>query len=386
MRSPSSSRGRGRRKLRRLAAFLSVAVFLLPSSLVLSQGPGRIATTAEALTSTPVFFHGRQIVVRQPIAGSLDLVRLDGTAKPIFVFWKEPPGALRDAELRGEFWDLGRLQRDDPRFSTHNFDRVLEAASSGQWPPRDRVFVILSATLAEAPLPPAPTIRAIALAPDRYAEREVRVSGRFRGRNLYGDVAQPLNKDRWDFVVQSADAALWVTGMRPRGKGLDLDPGARVDTGKWLEVTGGVRKQGPQVWIEATALAPASAPTDVPVEVVVPLRPAEPPPSVIFTVPVPDDVEVDRTGPVRIQFSRDLAPATVANRVRVTYVPTPAVPAPPAAPAFAATYQEGTRSLEIKFAQPLERFQTVKVELLEGITAGDGQPLQPWSLTFSTGS
>lgn len=369
--------------MRSLATLLPIFV-LLPSSFVLAQG--RIATTADALTSTPVFFHGRQIVVRQPIAGSLDLARLDGTAKPIFVFWKEPPGAVRDAELRGEFWDLGRLQRDDPRFSTYDFDRVLEAASSGQWPARDRVFVILSATLAEAPLPPAPTVRAIALAPDRYAEREVRVSGRFRGRNLYGDVAQPLNKDRWDFVLQSADAALWITGMRPKGKGFELDPGARVDTGKWLEVTGVVRQQGAQVWIEATSLAPASAPTDVPVEVVVPLRPAEPPPSVIFTVPVADDVEVDRGGPVRIQFSRDLTPASVANRVRVSYVPTPAVATPPPAPAFAATYQEGTRSLEIKFAQPLERFQTIKVELLEGITATDGQPLGPWTLTFSTGN
>jgi hypothetical protein len=30
--------------------------------------------------------------------------------------------------------------------------------------------------------------------------------------------------------------------------------------------------------------------------------------------------------------------------------------------------------------------QTLRVELLEGITAIDGQALEPWSLTFSTGS
>jgi hypothetical protein len=336
--------------------------------------------------ATPVFFHGRQIVVRQPITGSLDLARLDGTAKPIFVFWREPPAAIREAELRGEFWDLGRLQRDDPRFSTHNFDRILEAASSGQWPGRDRVFVILSATLLEAPLPPAPTIRAIALAPDRYVDREVRVVGRFRGRNLYGDLPQPLNKDKWDFVLQSADGAIWITGMRPRGKGFDLDPTARVDTGTWLEVTGVVQKQGTPLWIAATTMRPASAPTDVPVEVVVPTRPAEPPPAVIFSAPVADDVEVDRAAPIRIQFSRDLAGASIATRVRASYVQPPTGAAPPAAPAFTATYQEGTRSIEIKFAQPLERFQTVKVELLEGITATDGQPLPPWTLTFSTGN
>jgi hypothetical protein len=352
---------------------------------LLAQPPGRIATTVEALAATPVFFHGRQIVVRQGITGSLELARLEGTAKPVFVFWRDQPSALKDAELRGEFWDLGRLQRDDPRFSTYNFDRVLEAASDGQWPGRDRVFVILSATLVEAPLPPAPTIRAIALAPDRYVEREVKVVGRFRGRNLYGDLPQPLNKDKWDFVLQSADGSIWVTGTRPRGKGFDLDPTARMDTGKWLEVTGVVQKHGGQTWINASAVQLTSAPSDVPIEVVVPVRPAEPPPTVIFTAPVADDTDVSLTSPVRIQFSRDLAAASVANRVRVSYSPASPATAVPDPPGFTATYQVGTRSLEIKFAKPLERFQTVKVELLEGITAIDGQPLAPWSLTFTTG-
>jgi hypothetical protein len=357
--------------------------FFLALALVQAQAPGRIATTAEALAAAPIFFHGRQIVVRQPITGSLELARLDETSKPIFVFWKEQPSAVREPELRGEFWDLGRLQRDDPRFSNYNFDPVIEAASSGQWPARDRVFVILSATLVEAPLPPSPTIRAIALAPERYVEREVRVVGRFRGRNLYGDIPQPLNKGKWDFVLHSADAALWVTGMRPRGEGFDLDPGARVDTGKWLEVTGVVQKHGPQLWLDASGIRQASAPADLPIEVEVPTRPVEPPPTVIFSAPLPDDTDVNRGSPVRVQFSRDLAGQSITNRVRVTYV---SAPAGTAQPTFTATYQEATRSIEIKFAQPLERFQAVQVELLEGITAIDGQPLAPWTLTFTTGS
>lgn len=361
-------------------------------TLAIAQVPGRIATTADALVATPVFFHGRQIVVRQPITGSLELSRLEGTSKPIFLFWKDQPSAVRDPELRGEFWDLGRLQRDDPRFSTYNFDRVLEAVSSGQWPGRDRVFVILGATLSEAPLPPAPTIRSIVLAPDRYIEREVRIVGRFRGRNLYGDLPQPLNKDRWDFVLQSADASIWITGMRPKGQGFDLDPGARVDTGKWLDVTGVVQKQGAQIWIDAAALRSAAAPAAVPIEVVVPVHTPEPPPTVIFSAPLADETEVERAAPIRIQFSRDLVPATVASRVRVTYASLPpGAPATPGGPplpppVFTARYQEGTRSLEIKFAQPLERFQRVKVELLEGITSMDGQPLSPWTLEFTTGA
>jgi hypothetical protein len=123
----------------------------------------------------------------------------------------------------------------------------------------------------------------------------------------------------------------------------------------------------------------------VPIEVVVPVRPPEPPPTVIFTAPVADDTDVPVSSPIRIQFSRDLAAASVASHVRVAYAPTTPGAAVPDAPVFTATYQEGNRSLEIKFAKPLERFQTVKVELLEGITAIDGQPLAPWTLTFTTG-
>jgi hypothetical protein len=41
--------------------------------------------------------------------------------------------------------------------------------------------------------------------------------------------------------------------------------------------------------------------------------------------------------------------------------------------------------LEIKFTKPLERFRTLKVDLLEGILGTDGQALKPWTLTFSLG-
>jgi hypothetical protein len=54
-------------------------------------------------------------------------------------------------------------------------------------------------------------------------------------------------------------------------------------------------------------------------------------------------------------------------------------------PQFAVAYNDAAHAVEIKFAQPLEAFQQVKVEFLEGITALDGQPLKPWTLTFTTG-
>jgi hypothetical protein len=352
-----------------------------------AQVPTRVATTVDALIAVPVFFHSKQVVVRSGVVESGGLTQLANTRKPVFVIWREPTTPRSDAEIRGEFWDIGRLQADDSRFSTVDFKPLLQATTGGQWPSREQVFVLLAATSVESPLPAEPSIRALALAPDRYQDRAVTVTGRFRGANLYGDLPQPVNKSRWDFVVQSADAAIWVTGMRPRGKGFNLDPMARADTGQWLQVTGTLRHDGALTWIEAGAIATGSAPAETPIDVVIPSTPREIPPQVVFTAPIDGENSADRTTPVRIQFSRDMDLRSFRDHIKVSY--TGAVPegAPAQPPAFTYRYLEATRALEIRFAEPLDRFRAVKVELTEGImSAVDNQPLVPWSLTFTTGS
>jgi hypothetical protein len=359
-----------------------------------AQAPGRIATTPPALIASPVFFHGKQVAVRGDVVPSGDQSRLQipideadlkrRTVPHIFIFWKERPSRA-EGEIRGEFWDLGRINPDDGRFTTYDFRNILDVSTGGRWPARDEVFVILGAVMLDSPLPPTATLRAVALSPDRYANREVRVSGRFRGRNLYGDLPGPLNKSKWDFVLQSADAAVWTSGLRPRGKNFDLDPGARVDTGRWLSVTGTVRTAGTTAWIEASSMELSSPPQETPVEVDVPTTPQEPPPAVVFTAPVSEEANVERNTVVRIQFSSDMDARSLRDRIRVTYEK-PAQGSTPAPPDFTTSYVAGTRALQIKFAAPLERFQTVKVELLEGIMATDGQALKPWTLVFSTGS
>lgn len=364
---------------------------VLGTGLLVAQGVGRVATTAAALLASPLFFHGKQVALRGTVDEQAGIARLQlppsdrPNAPPrwVFVFWRERP-TRSEGEIRGEFWDLGRISETDGRFSTYDFRTLVDTVNDGRWPARDQMFVILNASRLDAPpAPPSPSLRDIAMIPSAYASRPVTVSGRFRGRNLYGDLPAPLNLSKWDFVLQSADAAVWVSGMRPRGKGFDLDPGARVDTGRWLEVSGTVRTEGSRVWIEATTIQRGSAPTETPVEITV-ATPKEAPPSVIFSAPVSDEVDVSPATTVRIQFSRDMNGSTVRSRIRVTYG-APAQGEAPAPPEFAASYNEGLRALEIKFAKPLERFQTVKVELLDGITATDGQPLRPWTLTFLTG-
>ena len=47
--------------------------------------------------------------------------------------------------------------------------------------------------------------------------------------------------------------------------------------------------------------------------------PAGPPPEVIFSAPTEDETDVMQNSTVRIQFSRDLDPATLKGRVRVQY-------------------------------------------------------------------
>jgi Big-like domain-containing protein len=347
-----------------------------------AQRSSRVATTRGALTAFPLFFHGKQIVIRSGTTSDGRVTRLTDTDKPVFVLWREREASRTDGEIRGDFWDLGRLQADDNRFTGVDFTPILEAATQGRWPARDQVFVIVGASFIDVPVPAAPGIRAIAMAPERFENRKVTLVGRFRGANLYADLPQGLGKSKWDFVIHSADAALWVSGIRPRGKDFELNPIARVDTSRWVEVSGTIMREGAQVWLAAESIKLATPPEEQPVEVTVAV-PKEPAPRVIFTAPLQNDTEVERSMPIRIQFSRDMAGKSFADRVRVSYA---SGAQGVTLPAYTATYVDGNRALEIKFKQPLERFAGVKVELLEGIIAVDGQPLPPWTLTFTTGA
>jgi hypothetical protein len=362
---------------------LVVAIAAVCSALPLgAQAPDRIATTADALIASPIFFDGKRIVIRHALRQADRLTQLDATPKPIYIFWKEPPVGS-DGEIRGEFRDLGRMQDGDDRFSSYDFRPILEAANNGRWPGRDQVFVILGATFVEGPAGSAPTVRAIALTPAQFENRSVTLVGRFKGRNLYGDLPQGVAKSKWDFVLQSADASIWITGLRPKGKDFDLDREARVDTGRWLEVKGTVERDGASVWIAGESVRLATAPAEVPVEIRAPAAPQEQAPAVIFSAPLADETDFPVDGRVRIQFSRDMNGASFRDHVRIRYGGTnPPLAAPPA---FTLAYNDGTRALEIRFREPLARFQPLVIQLDEGITAIDGQPLRPWTLRFTTG-
>lgn len=362
-----------------------LALLTLALASAAAQAPTRLATNAQSLVASAAFFHGRPVVLLERFQHEREATRLVASPKPIYVFWKQRPGS-DEGEVRGDFWDLGRMEQRDSRLSGYDFTPLLETVTRGQWPTRDQVYVILNATYMPANPPKAPTVRAIALSPDDYMDREVRVIGRFKGRNLYGELPFALGKSKWDFVIQSAEGAIWVTGIRPKGKGFDLDPSKRVDTGRWLEVKGVVKREGSTTYIDGMEVNEAKPVEETAVEIELPPRPPEPAPEVIFSAPVADDTDVDRGVTIRVQFSRDMNAKTVRDRVQVAYVDeTGNLVTDRKLPAYGVAYNDDAHAIEIKFAEPLERFQRVRVDLLEGMTALDGQPLKPWSLTFTTG-
>jgi hypothetical protein len=278
-------------------------------------------------------------------------------------------------ELRGLVIDVGRLEPGDPRLGRYGEGRTAE-----NWPKPGEELILKVTSVAEAAPATMPSVRALALEPWKFDGQMVTVTGNFRGRNLFGDVADSPGASRYDFVLRGAEGAVWVTGLRPRGKGFDFDVDRRIDTDKWVEVTGTVSRKHSLVLIAATRISLADAPETRVVEESPPAPPPRPV-EVVFSSPAQDEADVGATAPIRIQFSRGLKESTLAGHVRVSYVGDNSKTLD-----AKTTYDAATRSIQLTFASPLEPFSTVKVELQDGLLAFDGAPLVPWSITFSVGA
>jgi Bacterial Ig-like domain len=365
-------------------------ILIATAASLSAQTTGRRATNLAALLAYPGFFHGRPIMLVGDVAsdqrGRARVSDADGSIR--LIAKSSPPDGL--LEIRGEFWDLSRLNPDDPRLTAYDLRTTFDLDPDRPWPKAGEVTAIIVASAVPATPPPAPSIRAIVLNPSRYLDQKVTITGQFSGRNLTGDLPDAPGKSRYDFVLRSADAAIWVINMRPRGKDFDLALDARIDTNRWLTLRGTVQQGRGLQWLDAEAgsLALAKPPTETPVEEAVRVPPG-PPPEVVFSAPTEDETDVSTTTTVRVQFSRDIDPASLKGQVRVSYLAAQSAErGEPDTPRvdFSTQYNNANRVLEIRFAKPLERFRTIKVELLDGIVGTDGQALQPWTLTFVLGA
>jgi hypothetical protein len=376
-----------------------------------AQPAARRATNIAAILAYPRFYHLRPILLVGTVAqhpnGEIRVSDSSGSLRVIPE--KNAPDGVN--EVRGLFWDIGRLKADDPRLAVYDLRTTFGIDPEGAWPrPGDVMAVMASAVTPAAPPPalpgssgtaesptfPAIPIRSLVLDATRHLDQKVTITGQYYGRNLTGDLPDAPGQTRYDFVLRAADASIWVTNLRPRGKdargrNFELGLDARIDTGKWLQVSGTLRQGRGLLWIEghAGSLALAQAPTDIVVEQEAPVRvPAAPPAEVIFSAPTEEEIDVSTATNVRIQFSRDIDPATFKGRIRASYLEQPGLP--PAAAAiepgpFSLEYRGFNRVLELKFAKPLERFRTLKLELLQGIMGTDQQELRPFTLTFLLG-
>ncbi len=355
---------------------LAALVWLAAVPLDARQSGPSMATTAATIAAHPAFFHGRTVsIAATPVrAGGLWTVE---TGTPIALAIQpasgQPPN--RPVEFRGVLLDPARLPQSDPRRT--QLRPITDVFGAGRTSGKSALLVLTGAIRIEpSPSIPVAMLRQVVLNPTRWDDQVVTVRGRFRGQNLFDELPPGPPPAATDFVIQAADAALWVTGLAPSGPRFAFDTRSRADTGRWLEVTGRIRAQGAVVRLEAATIEETFAGPET-----VPLPPAPvfrlPRPVVVFTAPVNRDTDVDPATTIRIQFSRDLKELSFTGQVAASYLGTDDLP-----PAMTIRYRVASRSIDIRFAAPLRAGATLVLKLGDGITALDGTPLVPAELRF----
>jgi hypothetical protein len=352
----------------------------MASGMANGQAPARRLTTIAALHQFPAFYQLQNVLLRGELVEHGGKMFLRGDDREMRVILTGATAKDGPVEVRGQMIDVGRLEPGDPRVSGY-VEAAGPDAAAEHWPKPGEELILTVTSVTEAQPAPTPTLRALALEPWKFDGQTVTIVGNFHGRNLFGDLGGAPGKSRYDFVLRGVEGAVWVTGLRPRGKGFDLDVDRRLDTGTWLQVTGTVMRDRGLVLIEATQLALATRPEDDQAPKEDSAAPAVPvlPTEVVFSSPTASETDVATSTTVRIQFSRGLKESTVMNHLRASYSgsTTPLE--------FKTAYDAATRSIEMKFTMPLQPFSTVRVETLEGLQAFDGAPVAPWTVTFSTG-
>lgn len=107
----------------------------------------------------------------------------------------------------------------------------------------------------------APALRQVVSDPDGHGRETVRVLGQFGGADLLGQMPAGSRPDAAAWVLRDGEAAVWVVGRRPEGRGFKLDPAYAADTGRWLEVEGRIERCGEALCLRARRVALATRPS-----------------------------------------------------------------------------------------------------------------------------
>ena len=226
--------------------------------------------------------------------------------------------------------------------------------------------------LAKAPLV---TLERLLMSPGQRDGQTVRVVGKFRGENLYGDLPARSRRRSDDWVIKHDVFAIWVTEHKPKGNGFELDPELKRDTGKWLEVVGRIETRRGVSFLFANAVMLTKPPSEDAVAAAPPPPARRPPraPIVIFALPL-DGETVPPDSQFVLQFSKDMDETTFEGRVVLRYVG-PRQPGDHPLDGVSIDYDGGLRALTIDPGDLLYRGRQVELLLLPGIVDLEGLEL-----------
>ena len=205
----------------------------------------------------------------------------------------------------------------------------------------------------------------------------VRVVGKFRGHNLFGDLPAKSQRRSADWVIKDDVYAVWVTGRKPKGSGWALDASLKRDTGKWIEVIGVPETMGGVTYLKAERVALTTAPSANAEAQPPPPPPERPkvPPVVVFTLPLDGDREVPSDSRFVVQFSKDMEEKSFDGHVLVRYVG-PRLPGDREFDGVRLSYDGGRRALTVDPGDVLRTGRRLEVVLLPGIMDVDGLTLE----------
>jgi hypothetical protein len=199
----------------------------------------------------------------------------------------------------------------------------------------------------------------------------IRIAGRNRARNCFSFSAiVPRRREPLRLPPRRCGRSRW----NRRGSKTRRSPSSASSTAKGL------------TWLEGASIELTAEPqhtTEVEIDL-----PPPPPVEVLFTAPTEGEADVRLAERIRMQLSRDLNPETLKDRIRITYSAVDSKERGEAQPPsidYTFNYARENRALEIRPAQPLERFRVVTLEILPGVKGTDGGDMPPFKLTFTTG-
>src|SRR5689334_2858849 len=111
--------------------WFTVLVLAVLSAATGAQPATRRATNIATLQAFPAYYHGRQVVLIGQVATENNgAIRATDRLSSVQVVFK---GSAPDGndEIRGEFWDLGRMKPDEPRLANIDLRRSFGVDPDG---------------------------------------------------------------------------------------------------------------------------------------------------------------------------------------------------------------------------------------------------------------